>query len=515
MKKIQSGMLFLAILFVFSSAAYAQDTQVTSVNSAGGSASPGISCQTLWWYDSSHNSCQQKEFCGSYMYQGLNTFQAKTECEAGLNPAVSGKGFRYSYWQCYDGEEQKQGGESSCKSSETWQSYAKEFCQDKCYADNSKCGVNSFSVTEECYLEGTICPAYESPAPSFCTDGKIVSGGVDANGCQLPLKCEEKSTLSISSVWSDKKSYDAGEKIVIYAKIVDVDGTPATPEEGTAVGFGLELMEGNVGVMKPIIVPQTAQTTQSVTAVSAARATSSAPVAMTANVVASTATSAASGGGAAASAGNVNAIQATTAVPTVAATSIAARYFKVSEARYNPETGYYEGTSIAPSSSGTLRAIVSASKGSAYTKNADLYLNIVGSTRTSIPVPEEIKVPVTAQKSESQEAVSGQVPSIAGETTSVPVMTCTNGCAADSRCLPFGTRLAQEEKLYYCDISQSFDAQKQENDACQNNYECISNQCSNGHCVDLEKELKETRSMLANVMEWLKSIFGSKKVNSG
>lgn len=77
------------------------------------------------------------------------------------------RGFKSVYWQCYDGTEQKQGGETSCKSSEIWQKYAKEFCENKCYADGSKCGVNSFSVFEECSTElrPTILPENVNIAP--------------------------------------------------------------------------------------------------------------------------------------------------------------------------------------------------------------------------------------------------------------------------------------------------------------------------------------------------------------
>ncbi|MCL5667141.1 MAG: hypothetical protein M1383_05230 [Patescibacteria group bacterium] len=42
------------------------------------------SCQTLWWYDSSHSSCSQKQFCGTYMYQGLKTFSTQAACQADL-----------------------------------------------------------------------------------------------------------------------------------------------------------------------------------------------------------------------------------------------------------------------------------------------------------------------------------------------------------------------------------------------------------------------------------------------
>jgi len=65
-------------------------------------------------------------------------------------PLETMKGFKYAYWECYNGEEQNQGGETSCKSSVTWQDYAEQFCKGKCNADNSKCGVNSFSITTEC-----------------------------------------------------------------------------------------------------------------------------------------------------------------------------------------------------------------------------------------------------------------------------------------------------------------------------------------------------------------------------
>ncbi|HWS48959.1 MAG TPA: dockerin type I repeat-containing protein [Candidatus Methanoperedens sp.] len=37
-------------------------------------------CQTLWWFDNTSLVCNQKSFCGSYMYQGLRTFTTKEEC---------------------------------------------------------------------------------------------------------------------------------------------------------------------------------------------------------------------------------------------------------------------------------------------------------------------------------------------------------------------------------------------------------------------------------------------------
>lgn len=40
----------------------------------------GSDCRTLWWFDNSHLTCSQKEFCGSYMYMDLRTFLTEEEC---------------------------------------------------------------------------------------------------------------------------------------------------------------------------------------------------------------------------------------------------------------------------------------------------------------------------------------------------------------------------------------------------------------------------------------------------
>jgi len=45
---------------------------------------PVSACQMIWWNDNDHKYCQQKEFCGTYMYLGLHTFVTKEQCEADL-----------------------------------------------------------------------------------------------------------------------------------------------------------------------------------------------------------------------------------------------------------------------------------------------------------------------------------------------------------------------------------------------------------------------------------------------
>ncbi len=100
-----------------------------------------------------------KSSCGGYAYtviDGSNE-NAEFKCLPAKDVTaeqIKGHGFKHAYWQCYDGTEQKQAVSASvsCQSSETWQEKAKEFCKDHCYKDGSKCGVNTFSVSGECYF---------------------------------------------------------------------------------------------------------------------------------------------------------------------------------------------------------------------------------------------------------------------------------------------------------------------------------------------------------------------------
>ena len=42
-------------------------------------------CNNLYWFDNDNKSCEQKKFCGMYMYQGLQTFESKGQCEKAIN----------------------------------------------------------------------------------------------------------------------------------------------------------------------------------------------------------------------------------------------------------------------------------------------------------------------------------------------------------------------------------------------------------------------------------------------
>ena len=92
------------------------------------------------------SSCKLSETWKQYAEQSckghggkcsVNRFEVYSDCK---------DGYRKAHWVCYDGYEQWEGGETSCKSSETWQSYAKQSCEGHC----QKTGVNSFSVLYAC-----------------------------------------------------------------------------------------------------------------------------------------------------------------------------------------------------------------------------------------------------------------------------------------------------------------------------------------------------------------------------
>jgi len=112
-----------------------------------------------------------KSSCGGYAYTVIdgNNEAAEFKCVPSLEvreEQIVGKGFRRAYWQCYDGLEYKTAVSVSlsCKTSELWQREAEEFCKNHCYKDGSKCGVNSFSVSEECYPEFGMSDVLPIPA---------------------------------------------------------------------------------------------------------------------------------------------------------------------------------------------------------------------------------------------------------------------------------------------------------------------------------------------------------------
>ena len=89
---------------------------------------------------------------------------------------------------------------------------------------------------------------------------------------------------------------------------------------------------------------------------------------------------------------------------------------------------------------------------------------------------------------------------------------CVMGCNLNEKCVLQGTRVILKEDPSYCNINSEWQAQKKENENCQNNYECKTNFCSNDKCYDISKEVEETKNVVSKLMEWVKGLFGFGKI---
>ncbi|MBI4894933.1 MAG: cupredoxin family copper-binding protein [Candidatus Aenigmarchaeota archaeon] len=74
--------ILLAAVVVVSGCIGQSSTNNTNVKNNTQSTEPVIepSCHNYFWYDNTNKDCGSKEFCGAYMYLGLNTFETKDEC---------------------------------------------------------------------------------------------------------------------------------------------------------------------------------------------------------------------------------------------------------------------------------------------------------------------------------------------------------------------------------------------------------------------------------------------------
>lgn len=87
---------------------------------------------------------------------------------------------------------------------------------------------------------------------------------------------------------------------------------------------------------------------------------------------------------------------------------------------------------------------------------------------------------------------------------------CNDGCTFDGKCMGASSRFIAGGKPAYCGLELEIKAQEPVGYFCQNNFECLSNACSNGTCVDLQKEIQETKGILQQVLGWLSGLFGFK-----
>jgi len=77
------------------------------------SAVQAADCKNFYWFDDDNRECGQKEFCGAYMYYGLQTFASKTQCQNALND--DGIVCTQEAKQCDDGNYVSRNSSNNCK----------------------------------------------------------------------------------------------------------------------------------------------------------------------------------------------------------------------------------------------------------------------------------------------------------------------------------------------------------------------------------------------------------------
>ncbi|MDD5147909.1 MAG: Kazal-type serine protease inhibitor family protein [Candidatus ainarchaeum sp.] len=100
------------------------------------------------------------------------------------------------------------------------------------------------------------CPK-DCETTNACRAEKEMCGGIAGFQCCSGLTCQYKETYPdasgmcirentqsgfyVSAAWTDKQAYTLGtdKEVMIYAKILDLDGTPSLPEEGTTAKAGI------------------------------------------------------------------------------------------------------------------------------------------------------------------------------------------------------------------------------------------------------------------------------------
>jgi hypothetical protein len=129
---------------------------------------------------------------------------------------------------------------------------------------------------------------------------------------------------------------------------------------------------------------------------------------------------------------------------------------------------------------------------------------VVQISAPSEPSPAVQQKNLTFNQNESNGSASAQ-PSGTGALPPSVAPTCS-GCMLDGACVPVGYRAVLVGAVF-CSPNGDLVPQVADASMCQNNFECASNQCLNAVCVSVEKDVKETNSLLQQLFTWFKELF--------
>jgi hypothetical protein len=124
-----------------------------------------------------------------------------------------------------------------------------------------------------------------------------------------------------------------------------------------------------------------------------------------------------------------------------------------------------------------------------------------GENKPMLPAYNEEEIVTEAEKPK------GMLPAYDENKQVKKPLKCLSGCAYESKCLPVGTKIKENGDSLFCDWNGEMKDQLPEGKFCQNDYECESNSCMSGKCLDLEKKLEEQQNLLEKIMMWLQHFF--------
>lgn len=118
-----------------------------------------------------------------------------------------------------------------------------------------------------------------------------------------------------------------------------------------------------------------------------------------------------------------------------------------------------------------------------------------------------LKVDCSEEESVEEVVIIDREEVVETEEVTIDSPSCSE-CRENGNCLPFGTRLLKHGKPVYCDLDGKLKQQKDLGDYCQNNCECLSNQCSNGQCVGFDQpDTSRLERLLERLINLLERIF--------
>jgi len=367
--------------------------------------------------------------------------------------------WRYAKINCHGGRTDMLGGPTSCKSEDLWHKYADEACQADC-DDIGKCGLNSFSVSEPCEdtvigitVEEEYYPKQNRPDIQLFT----------RSYCPYCIKARQELHNLVKKEFKDLIEFqpyyiaqiENGELIAMHGED-ELEENQRQICIGEIYGLGQWLDYTEIFDGYCFENPQDDQTE-------------------CANIIIMKE--------------QLDQIQIDSCIPELGY-KYAIEHAKKALANdiYASPTLLVNGQEVTGArTKQEYRKIICAS----FTTRPDACegIDYPSATDTMIGIPEPYAV-----KEDAYYGEQGMCP--------------PGNCALTNACVIQGTRYNIKETDMYCDIAGSWETQLTEGEKCQNNYECFSNFCSSGACLDLQKQLAEQKGLLEQILDFLAKLFG-------